>query len=100
MTARRLHVPPANPTAEPICTLDRETALARQEPPDRFLDDAFDQKVTATGIEYRFHRTDSLWERAQIFIKEEALCCLFLAFDVEEREQTLVLAISALKRPD
>lgn len=88
MTERRMFVGPTNPSAEPICTLDRETALARQEPPDRFLDSAFDQKAMATGIEYRFRQSDDLWDRAQTFIKEEALCCPFLGFEVAERDQT------------
>ena len=93
MTVRKLYVPPANPNADPICTLDRETALARREPPDKFLDQAYEQTSTTTGIEYRFHQTDGLWERAHTFIEEEAVCCPFLAFEVTEQERTLLLRI-------
>ena len=93
MTDRKLHVPPADPAPEPICTLDRETALQRQEPPDKFLDEAFDQRATTMGIEYRFVRTDGLWERAKVFIVEEASCCPFLAFEMAEQDQTLLLRV-------
>jgi hypothetical protein len=90
---RTLYFPPVNPAAEPVCTLDRATALGRQEAPDKFLDDAFAQESTPTGMEYRFQRTDEMWERVQIFIQEEAQCCPFFAFEVAEREQDLVLTI-------
>ena len=93
MPERRVQVQPANPSAEPICTLDRETALARQEPPDRFLDEAIAERPIPSGMEYVFSRVEGLWERAETFVKEEAECCPFLAFEVVEQGETLVLRV-------
>jgi hypothetical protein len=94
MPDRRIQVPPADPDAEPICTLDREMAMARQEPPDKFLDEAASQKPITSGIEYMFNRVDGLWERAETFVKEEAECCPFLAFEIAEQGDTLVLRVT------
>ncbi len=91
MTSRRIFVPPVDPEAEPICTLDRETALRRKEQPDRLLDQALEQTSTGDGIEYRFGPVVGLWERIETFIKEEGQCCRFLAFELTESQDAVVL---------
>ena len=93
MPERRVLVPPANPAAEPICTLDRDMALARQEPPDRFLNEAFAEMPISSGMEYLFNSSEGLWERAETFVREEAECCPFLAFEILEQDERLVLRV-------
>ena len=47
---RHLFFPPKDPAAESICTLDRDTAARRAEPPDRLLAGAV-EAATDNGIE-------------------------------------------------
>ena len=93
MSDRRIYVAPADLAAEPICTLDRETAMARFEPPGEFLNEAVAERPIPSGIEYVFSQVEGLWERAETFVEEEAECCPFLAFEIAEEGDKLVLRV-------
>jgi hypothetical protein len=72
---------PLNPGAEPICSLTREEAFFRVEPPDRLLLEASSTKATPRGIEYTFSSSEAMIERLVTFIHEEMECCPFLEFE-------------------
>ncbi len=94
MTApRRRYVPPRDPDAEQICSLDRETAMRRSEPPDRLLEEARSQDVRKDGAEYRFQAKPGIWERVATFVDEEGDCCPFFAFEQREDGGDVVLRI-------
>ena len=95
MGSERRHrsVSPRQPGAEPVCLLDRETALQRREPPDAFLALARSQEVLANGGEFRFEAAPGMWERIETFVAEEGECCPFFAFEQWEEEGAVVLRI-------
>lgn len=80
---------PLNPDAEPVCSLTREAAAARQEPPDRLLEEATSTKATPRGIKYSFPASEAMIGRLLTFIHEEMECCPFLAFEVHEEGPSL-----------
>lgn len=93
MAEQELIVPPLDANAEPICTLDRETALARHEPPDRFLEASLSESALEAGIEYVFPASEAMWVRLRTFISEEQQCCPFFAFHAREVDGTIVLKV-------
>ena len=94
----RRFVPPLDPGAEQVCLLDRETAAARQEPPDGFLDSARAQETFENGAEFRFAASDGMWERVVTFIDEERECCPFFAFEQWREGDEVVLRITRPER--
>ncbi len=95
MRLRRVYQSPRLPDAERVCSLDRETALRRQEPPDRFLDAALSREQIDGGGIFHFERRPDTWQRVRTFMEEEALCCPFFAFEAWEDEGEVVLRIEA-----
>ncbi len=95
MSERRRYrfVPPRRPAAEPVCLLDRETALRRREPADALLGEARSQRVIGDGAELRFESSPLIWERVSTFIDEEGECCPFFAFEQWEEGGQVVLRI-------
>ena len=90
---RRRFVPPAKPDAEPVCSLDAESARRRKEPPDGLLAEAVSQKTGAEGAEFRFAAEPGTWDRISIFVDEEQECCPFFAFEQWEEAGEVVLRI-------
>ena len=86
-------VPPREPGAEPVCSLDKETALARKEAPDGFLAEARSQETRPDGTDFHFEAKPGMWERVSTFIEEEAECCAFFAFEQWEEGDEVVLRI-------
>lgn len=93
MKRRRLYVPPRDPDAEPVCLLTREAAAQRQESVDALLQQAYAVESRPNGIEYRFRLGPRVWDRVNTFIDEESECCPFLAFEVEEAGEAIVLRV-------
>ena len=87
-------VPPRQPDAEPVCSLDKETASRRQEPPDAFLASARSQETREDGTLFHFEAKPGLWERVSTFIEEEGECCPFFAFEQWEEGDEVVLRIT------
>ena len=87
-------VPPRTPGAEQVCTLDKETALAREEAPDAFLAEARSQETRPDGTDFHFEAKPGIWERVSTFIEEEAECCAFFAFEQWEESDEVVLRIT------
>jgi hypothetical protein len=93
MVARFTHTPARNPQAAPICLLTQEWAERRVERPDTFLDLAASQTWIEGGAEYHFAAKPGMWERAEVFVREEGECCPFLAFSLREDAEEIVLRI-------
>ena len=92
MTAgRHVFVPPRDSAAEPVCLLTREWAARRREPVEELLDAAVRVEALENGIEYEFASAPGLWRRLETFVDEEGECCPFLAFELMEREDDVVL---------
>ena len=91
--SRRRFVPPPQPDAEPVCSLDAETARGRQVPPDSFLAEARSQRTLSGGAEFRFEAKDDTWARVSTFVDEEQQCCPFFAFEQWEEAGEVVLRI-------
>jgi hypothetical protein len=91
--SRRRFVPPPQPDAEPVCSLDAEGAKRRQVPPDSFLAEAVSQKTGAGGAEFRFAAKPGIWDRVSTFVDEEQECCPFFAFEQWEEAGEVVLRI-------
>ena len=94
MQTRRRYVPPRQPDAEPVCSLDKEAAQRRQEPPDAFLAQARSQQTRRDGTEFRFAAQEGIWERVSTFVEEEGDCCPFFAFEQWEEGDEVVLRIT------
>ncbi len=90
---RRRYVAPRDANAEPICSLDKETAMARSEPPDAFLALALSQETQEEGATFKFAAGPEMWERMSMFVDEEGECCPFFAFEQREDGNELVLCI-------
>ena len=90
---RRRFVPPAKPDAEPVCSLDAETAKRRKESPEALLAEAVSQKTGAGGAEFRFAAKPDIWDRISTFVDEEQECCPFFAFEQWEEAGEVVLRI-------
>lgn len=91
--AVHLRFVPLNPDAEPICSLTREAAASRVEPPDRLLSELSSTKATPRGIEYTFSSSEAMVKRLVTFIHEEMECCPFLEFELHENGPSLVLQV-------
>jgi hypothetical protein len=92
--SRRVIVPPKDPSAEPVCLLDKEWAQRRQEPPDVFLASARSEVREENGAVFRFEASPGMWERVGTFIAEERECCPFFAFEQWEEQDEVLLRIS------
>ncbi len=90
---RYRYVPPREPTAEPVCLLDRETAARRAVPADVLFAEATAEIAATDGAEYRFHASPGTWERIEAFVREEGECCPFFAFEEWEEDGEIVLRI-------
>ncbi len=90
---RRRHVAPRDPQAEQVCSLDKEAAARRSEPPDAFLAAARSQETREDGATFRFAAEPGIWERMSAFVDEEGECCPFFAFEQSEEGDELVLRI-------
>ena len=90
---RRRYTAPRDPNAEQVCSLDKETAAGRSEPPDAFLDAARSQETLENGATFRFAAEPGMWERMSAFVDEEGECCPFFAFEQLEEGDELVLRI-------
>ena len=93
-TTRRRYVPARQPDAEPVCSLDKEAAARRREPPDGFFALAREQETREDGTSFRFEAKEGLWERMSTFIEEEGDCCPFFAFEQWEEGDEVVLRIT------
>ena len=90
---RRRYVAPRDTLAEPVCSLDKETAMARSEPPDAFFAPAISQETDDEGTTFRFAAGPKMWERMSTFVDEEGECCPFFAFEQREEGDELALRI-------
>ena len=90
---RRRFVPPAQPDADPVCSLDAEGAKRRKESPEALLAEAVSQKTGAGGAEFRFAAEAGTWDRVSTFVDEEQECCPFFAFEQWEEADEVVLRI-------
>ncbi len=90
---RRRHVPPRDAHAEQVCSLDKEAAARRSEPPDAFLAAARSHETREDGATFRFAAGPGMWERMSAFVDEEGECCPFFAFEQLEEGDELVLRI-------
>lgn len=86
-------VPPLDPSAEPVCLLDRDWAERRAEPPDAFLDLATSQETSENGALFHFPARPGMWERISTFVDEERECCPFFSFEQWEDGDEMVLKI-------
>ena len=93
MRIRELNVAPLDADGEPLCTLDRETAMHRKESPDHFLASVVRERFLDLGVEYTFLASEEMWSRIQTFIQEEGDCCRFLAFHATEDSGEISLRI-------
>ena len=90
---RHFYQPPRDPVAEPVCLLTREWAERRLESPEAFLQAALTERVMGSGIEYRLPASPEMWRRLEVFMREEAECCPFLAFEAREERSEITLAV-------
>ncbi len=90
---RRRIVVPRDAHAEQVCSLDKETAARRSEPPDAFLASARSQETRENGATFRFAAEPGMWERMSAFVDEEGECCPFFGFEQLEEGDELVLRI-------
>ena len=90
---RRRYTAPRDSNAEQVCSLDKEAAARRSEPPDAFLDAARSQETQEDGATFRFAAEPGMWERMSAFVDEEGECCPFFAFEQLEEGDELVLRI-------
>ena len=91
---RKRNVPPLDPNAEQGCSLDAETATAREESPEGLLDMARSQDTSEFSTVFHFEATADIWERMSTFVDEERECCRFFAFEQWEEGDEVLLKIS------
>ncbi len=91
---RKRIVPPLDPNAEQVCSLDAESAAAREESPEGFLALATSQDTTEHSTVFHFAATPGIWDRTVKFIDEERECCKFFAFEQWEDGDEVLLKIS------
>lgn len=87
-------VPPLDPNAEQVCSLDAESAAAREESPEGFLGMARSQDTSEFSTVLHFEVTPEIWERMSTFVDEERECCRFFAFEQWEEGDEVLLKIS------
>ena len=92
MAGQHVYREPRIPGHDPICLLDKETALKRAEPSDRLLSDA-PASYLPNGVEYRLNPTEATWSRVLTYIEEERQCCPSLAFEALVEEQAIRLIV-------
>ncbi len=91
---RKRTVPPLDPNAEQVCSLDAESAARRKESPSAFLDLARSQETSGTSTVFHFEATPEIWDRMSTFVDEERECCRFFAFEQWEDGDEVLLKIS------
>ncbi len=91
---RKRIVPPLDPNAEQVCSLDAESAAGREESPEGFLDMARSQDTSKHSTVFHFESTPEIWGRMSTFVDEERECCPFFTFEQWEDGDEVLLKIS------